>query len=157
MRPQTGNTNSDELESDRMLIVARMNKGSELGPPDHGHGYSLRSQFPVTLGREYEVFAMNLYDHQLRYLIFNDAMHPDWLPTGLFEVLDGKLPSDWQFRDTRESEGLPPGKWGLGGLWGYPELVRRVDHYEGLLELNEADILTFLEVRQRYAKEAPSA
>jgi hypothetical protein len=134
-----------------MLVVARKKTGAEMGPSDHGHVYSPRSVFPVTLGQQYTVFAMNLYDHHLAYLVYNDVLRPDWMPIGLFEVLDPNLPSDWQFRAAQEAN-LPPGKWGLQGLWGYPELVESQEHYEGLIELNERDVMTFLEVRSSYGR-----
>ena len=124
--------------------------GGELGPPDHGFLYSERTSFSVTRGKEYDIFGMSLYDHNLAYLICNDAKRPDWLPVGLFQLKVAAIPQDWEFRLVEVQADWPVGKWGLQALWGYPELTRSLSHYEGLIDQRASDLALFDSIQDRY-------
>ena len=84
-----------------MEVACLKSMGSELSAPDHGFWYSPSTHFPVTIGNRYRVVGMSLYNHRLAYLVENDASRPDWLPVGLFSIIDPRLPSDWSFRFPR--------------------------------------------------------
>jgi hypothetical protein len=89
--------------------------------------------FNVTLDRLYTVYAMCIWQGVLHHLILNDENHrPDWYPSGLFEVADSRLPSNWHFGFIGGRSG-----WPLQPIWGYAEMV--LDGGEHYLQLVERD------------------
>lgn len=139
-----------------MEVACVKSMGSELSAPEHGFWYSPSTHFPVTIGNRYRVVGMSLYNHRLAYLIENDASRPDWLPVGLFTIVDPRLPSFWSFSIPEVASEMPEGSWGLQGLWGYRELTSSLDHYQGLIEQVPADIEVFAGVVRGDANEFKS-
>lgn len=65
---------------------------------DSSVGIDGSTEFPVTVGRSYLVFAMTIYLGVAWYYIMDDDGHawPTWVPAPLFEVVDGSLPASWR-------------------------------------------------------------
>ncbi len=60
------------------------------------HGYSHQTKTHITLNKEYEVFALCIFNGAIFVQIICDVNIPDWLPsTWLFEVTEKNIPSDW--------------------------------------------------------------
>jgi hypothetical protein len=57
--------------------------------------YSSESKTYITLGKEYEVYALSVFQGVVFLQVINDVDIIDWLPAWLFEVRDTSLPSDW--------------------------------------------------------------
>ena|SRR3990172_5011839 len=108
--------------------------------------------FNVTWDRVYIVYAMCIWQGVLHYLILNDENHrPDWYPSGLFQVGDSRLPSNWHFGFL----GGKPG-WSLQPIWGYAELVLDGgQHYLALIE-REPEALDVFEKRSASATGDPA-
>ncbi len=45
---------------------------------------------------EYEVHAMSLFDGVLFFQVVNDIRFPAWVPSIVFEIVDGTMPNDWK-------------------------------------------------------------
>lgn len=50
----------------------------------------------VTIGEEYPVYALSVFDGVVALQIVDDLRCPAWYPFVLFELLDHELPRDWQ-------------------------------------------------------------
>jgi hypothetical protein len=76
---------------------------------DSAVGIDASTQFPVTVGLTYVVFAVTIYLGVAWYYIFDDDGHdwPTWCPAPLFDVSEGSVPPSWQigyFRFSREDQ-----------------------------------------------------
>ncbi len=65
------------------------------GPPQIAAVGSPETDTFVTLGKEYEVYAMSLYQGVLWLQIVNDVEIIHWHPAWFFEIRDSSLPQDW--------------------------------------------------------------
>ena len=64
--------------------------------------FATPGQVFVTIGQQYEVFALAVYEGCPLFQIVDDLRYPAWLPSWLFDVVDPALPLDWiggVFRD----------------------------------------------------------
>lgn len=73
--------------------------------------------FNVSAGREYYVYAMSLRSYGLGFLVVDDTGRPGWMPMELFEVVDGRIPSHWEFAPVERPSPVL-------ALWGYPTVIR---------------------------------
>jgi len=62
-------------------------------------GIDRSTEFPVTIDREYVVFAVTMFRGTAWYYVLDDDRRrwPIWKPASLFEVIDGSLPDSWIF------------------------------------------------------------
>lgn len=49
----------------------------------------------VTMGREYPVHAIAVYEGVVSYLLIDDLNYPSWTPAWLFTTTDLAMPGDW--------------------------------------------------------------
>jgi hypothetical protein len=83
----------------------------------------------VTVGRQYDVHAIAVFEGVPMLQIVDDIRYPAWLPAWLFEVVDAALPPDWICCVFREEPALVLG----------PEFVAKDQQaYASMVEL-EAD------------------
>jgi hypothetical protein len=63
-------------------------------------GRGPHSEFFVTVGRTYLVYAMRFFSNQVWYYIDNDhhLWYPDGIPAPLFQVVDSRLSKHWGVR-----------------------------------------------------------
>jgi hypothetical protein len=52
-------------------------------------------RFPFTPGREYEVYAVSVFDGVVFVLVIDDLNTPWFTPRSLFETVDATVPSRW--------------------------------------------------------------
>jgi hypothetical protein len=95
------------------------------------------SRFNVTVGDEYDVWAMALWTYGIGVLIVDDTGRPNWKPIDLFVVVDGRLPKHWEFAVVRQHEPVL-------ALWGYPTLARDPNHHDNLIERKLSALDAFL-------------
>lgn len=92
----------------------------------------------LTKDKGYVVYGMAIFREGLDYLIFDDFEMPMWYSADLFEVEDSILPTNW-YHSFWGYE-----KFGITAIWGYSELVKSQDHFDGLAEQNEKDVDLFM-------------
>lgn len=76
---------------------------------DSSVGVDGDTEFPVTVGRTYAVFAVTIFLGLAWYYILDDDGNswPTWIPAPLFDVIDGGLPASWKigyFKFSRENQ-----------------------------------------------------
>jgi hypothetical protein len=118
-----------------MLARCTANSGLDLGVPERGNFYGVGTVFHLTIGTQYRVLGMGLFETVMLALVCDDTGKPNWLPVGLFEFGIASFPSDWEFTvldGHAASGGDPSNRW--VARWGYPELVRDERHSDRLTE-----------------------
>jgi hypothetical protein len=128
----------------RMIGRAVHESGATLGLPDRGHFYSTETVFHVTVGRDYPVIGMGVFETVLLALVCDDTEEPNWLPIGVFELQSEALPADWEFvllDSLAASGGDASNRW--VAVWGYRELVHDRNHREQLVERDAAALEIF--------------
>jgi hypothetical protein len=94
----------------------------------------------VTEGRRYDVYGLAQYADRTITLVRSDDGRPNWCPLDWFRVVDGRMPGGWEFSV------VDPTGPALQLLFGYPQLVKDPEHYDGLLERDAQAISIFEEV-----------
>jgi hypothetical protein len=119
-------------------LVCTGGTGADL-PEDvlESSGNTRFSRFNVTVGEEYNVWAMALWTYGVGVLIVDDTGRPNWKLIDLFTVVDGQLPTNWKFAVTKGQEPVL-------ALWGYPTLVGDPDHHRMLIERKISALNAFL-------------
>lgn len=136
-----------------MIVRCVGNKGSNLGPYDHGLYYTDETRFDLTIGKSYVVYAMALISGSLVVLVADDYDKPAWLPIGLFEVEDPRLPNYWEFAKSEAGVGnSAPGEVISQARWGYREVVQSDSHYYGLEDRDVEALRAFYKERQRQSQ-----
>ncbi len=62
-------------------------------PPAAAWGANAESN--ISIGKEYEVYAVAVFQCRVSFQIINDIDHVDWLPAWFFTLIDQTVPSDW--------------------------------------------------------------
>lgn len=100
-------------------------------------GNTLFSRFNVTVDDKYDVWALAQWTYGIGVLIVDDTGRPNWKLIDLFLVIDGKLPTNWEFAVVRQREPVL-------ALWGYPTLIRDPDHHDNLIARRLSALDAFL-------------
>jgi hypothetical protein len=115
-------------------------------------GVNADTEFPVTVGRSYHVYAVTIFLGIAWYYILNDDQHPwpTWTPAPLFDVKDGSLPASWRFGYFRFSNGheYP--------ILSFPEWSSDHAFYERLVD-GEAEEVQIFEKRRREVEALPGS
>lgn len=129
------------------MIVCCLSNTGEILPVtsrDSARGFNADTEFPVTIGRSYDVFAMTIFLGIAWYYVLNDDGHdwPTWAPAPLFGVLDGTLPRSWVVGYFRFANGdqYP--------ILSFPEWATDHAFYERLVDGDEAAVRIFQQRRQ---------
>lgn len=78
----------------------------------------------LTVGRQYEVHAIAVFEGVTRFQVVDDLGYPHWYPTWLFEVSDTTMPSDWICNVFRDEPALVIGpNFVAGDLAAYEAMV----------------------------------
>jgi hypothetical protein len=131
------------------------NTGASLGAPQRGHFFSTKTVFDLSVGSEYPVLGLGIWETLLLALVCDETRKPNWLPTGLFDFDSQRILTDWEFAllDGRSaSGGDASNRW--VALWGYEELVRVTGHSDALIERDPTALELFFR-RLASASEAP--
>jgi len=94
------------------------------------------STFDLVIGTEYMVYSICLYQGSLAYLLVGEGHRPEWYPAELFQLINGEIPSTWQY----VFSGF---EYELNAIWGYDELVTDEDHFDQLSILEESAEIIF--------------
>lgn len=98
--------------------------------------HSSESQTFLTVGREYEVHAIAVFDGLPSLQIVNDIDYPAWQSTWFFDAVDHALPRDWRGNFFRDEPGLLLG----------PDFVTRDEaSYGAMVELEPEPVGEFWE------------
>ncbi|MCX7806883.1 MAG: hypothetical protein N3A38_17100 [Planctomycetota bacterium] len=105
-------------------------------------GWSRRCDPGITPGKTYEVYALSFVGHPeynrprtLAFQIIDDAGFQAWLPAFLFEIVDRKLPSDW------EANLFPDGNFVIGPSF----VVESPEAYDAMVESDPEAMKKFWE------------
>lgn len=114
---------------------------------DHQRGRSpdREMRYDLTVGKEYVVVAMALWESVLDVLVRDDWGGPLWCPAGLFDLDAQPLPADWNFRlhDGLRLSGREA--WGrCMAMWGYREIIAN-EHHSDELQDRDAEALAIFE------------
>lgn len=114
-------------------------EGYTFGQDGARKGLNMRSNFNNSLkkGKVYIVYAIALFDNNIKYLIFDENEMASMVYADLFGIVDNKIPSTWRCNYM----GYNPN--GLSLVLGYEEIATSYTHYNGLLELEQKDIELF--------------
>jgi hypothetical protein len=122
-----------------MRVTCISDSGQSLSAQLLRFGYTVKSVFSVSVGKEYEVLAMSLWCGAVLLLLADEHHLPHWFPTELFSLSDPGLPAGWSFSPSLTNEN------GLQALWGYERLITDASHYDGLLERDPEALRFFYE------------
>lgn len=114
-------------------------------------GYDRSTEFPLTVGRTYVVFALTIFLGTAWYYVMDDdgLAWPTWMPSSLFEVTDGAVPSSWvvgYFRFSQEDQ---------RPLLSFPEWATDHGFYERLVDGDPEALNVFQRRREELEAEAP--
>lgn len=103
-------------------------------------GYREDQTLPLTVGKEYTVYAIALLNDQVWYFIENDdadVLHyPSREPAQLFSVSDGSMPGFWEFAFT-------PDHGDHLALVSFPEWTRDRFYYDRLTDGQDREVGIF--------------
>ncbi|MEK6302975.1 MAG: hypothetical protein AABO41_19870 [Acidobacteriota bacterium] len=128
-----------------MKVVCVSNSGKSLPRNylDSRRGYDSASEFPITVGQEYVVYALALRkNEQVWYYISDDdgLYYPHRYPAPLFEGVDSRLSQYWRFAFT-------PEHLDHAALFAFEEWVRDEYYYDRLTDKVEDDVSKFSEMK----------
>jgi len=104
-------------------------------------GFSAETKFHIDKNQIYTAYGLSYWRRALFYLIVDNTELPNWYPSDLFEVTDGRLPNNWQFK-SYTSYGSSP----MEATLGYPELLDE-KHAVGLIEREPVAAAVFYKAR----------
>ena len=129
-----------------MIVRATADTGDVLPAMsrDTAVGIDGSTEFPVTIGATYAVFAMTIYLGMAWYYILDDDGRPwpTWAPAPLFEIVDGSIPTSWRvgyFHFDRENQ-YP--------ILSFPEWVEDHSFYERFFDEDDTAVRIFAERRR---------
>jgi hypothetical protein len=128
-----------------MIVRCIANSGADLPVANivPSRGYDRSTEFPLTIGRDYSVFALTVFLGTAWYYVLDDDGNPwpTWSPAALFDVVDGHIPHGWSCGYIRNSadDQYP--------VISFPEWAEDHTFYERLVDGDEAAIRVFNERR----------
>lgn len=120
-----------------MRVRCTANTGGALPLPclNDAIGISASSNFSVTVGRDYAVYAITVFKGNTWYYVLNDDGHqyPVWQLAQLFDVVDPTIPESWEYgfvQPDNAEPGFP--------LISFPEWAQDHYFYERLVDGDQA-------------------
>lgn len=121
-----------------MKAICKYNKGKDLSRFEYSKledkqfgrfGVSSNTEYgELEVGKEYKVMGIVTFDSYQGYLIDNGS--PTVCPCQFFEITDGSIPQNWQFRLVNTDEQIYPF---IQSFLGYSELCSDKSAYEKLI------------------------
>lgn len=99
-------------------------------------GISNKGEYPLTIGKEYLVMGMFLFQNHLAYLIDCSGLIFT-APCYLFEIVDSRITFLWHFRTVDKKENIYPF---VQAIWGYKELCENKQSYEFLIVEQDIEV-----------------
>lgn len=103
-------------------------------PNNVPEGISSDFDYDLELQKEYLVMGIMINRKELSYFVDENGK-PGFYPKELFDVTDNQLSQDWYFRPYSKNDEMYPY---VQAIWGYHELVFEENHYEKIVEREEA-------------------
>ncbi len=131
-----------------MKLTCAFNRSSALPDEQRGRMVDVDETYPLTVGSEYVVVGMGLWENVLFVLVRDDWGKPCFARAGLFELGSDDVPDGWRFalcpgiRASGRELWVQP----CGAVWGYDELVDDPAHLSALEE-RDPDALAIFERR----------
>ncbi|MBU1356983.1 MAG: hypothetical protein KJ620_10500 [Candidatus Edwardsbacteria bacterium] len=126
-----------------MRVKCKYNRGYQI-KGIRAEGEEDEAVYDLSIGKEYDVFGMDLADGIVCLLVCDDYSLPNWYSTACFDILDDKIPDWWYYRDFFTEPDIL-----VKASWGYKELIKDNEHHDALLE-REPDALAIF---KRYVDE----
>jgi len=128
-----------------MQVRCKINTGNALPPKyfDVFRGESKQTVYHISIGKEYVVFAIALWQSAIVFLLSDDTDLPNWYSTEFFSVTDAHLPDGWSFSSTAARE------HGVEAICGYEHIIADPQHYEALLERDPKALSIFHEQKRK--------
>lgn len=124
-----------------MIAKCRANTGRSLpsASRDPKRGLTATTEFPLTIGRSYPVYAVTVFLGITWFYVLDDdeLSWPIWMPALLFDVTDGSLPDTWEFGHFRHADG------GETPILSFPEWASDLHYYERLVDGDPDATATF--------------
>jgi|GEM_PF-3116327 len=107
----------------------------------------------LTIGKEYIVHGIKATGGRFAYLMFDDTQSHHgifWFASSIFEIVDGKVSSDWYFAiyDQRFESKRYLYTLDSYSIWAPKELALNPDSLIGLIERDPAIVAAFLPLIQ---------
>ncbi len=136
-----------------MKVVCTANSGAILPGAylDPRAGYDTHTEFRLTVGKEYVVYALAFRDTQVWYYIVDDAelWYPVHHPAPLFDVIDDSLSGYWKYR-------FMPENLDYLALFTFEEWRSDPHFYERLTEHAEEEVSIFERIKSLMDSETPA-
>lgn len=115
---------------------------------DPAVGRTKETEFQLTIGKEYTVYALYQWQRSIWYYICDDqyTYYPQQNPAPLFEVIDNRLSSYWRFKV------YPNGLLKLA----FSEWLSDQYFYDKLTDAEEREVLIFEKAKELIDAEASS-
>lgn len=134
-----------------MRVVCKANTGANLPETYQENGYYDEYKFPLLIGKSYIVYAMNLWAGKISYLIMGEiGQFPSWIPSELFEIVDGKLSKWWHYSINPDKS-----KNTIDAVWGYKALTDQSDHFDKLVDGDKGVLEVFIQYKEQMDLEFP--
>jgi hypothetical protein len=113
---------------------------------DPAQGYKKETEFPLTIGKDYTVYALKEWQGTVWYYICDDnyMYYPMQNPAPLFEVVDSRVSQYWRFK-------LYPN--GLLKI-AFEQWFSDIYFYDKLTDQKEEEVLVFEKVKELMDAEA---
>jgi hypothetical protein len=135
-----------------VLLRCSSDRGADLPTEylDVSLGLTKDTSFPLTIGREYVVFALTTFVGGIWYYIADDdySYYPVWSPAPLFAVVDGAISPAWRAAHHRFGERMTV-------VLAFDEWAHDPSYYERLTEHDEGAVATFRMYKERLEAEHP--
>ncbi len=127
-----------------MRATCRFDHSGSLAEPQRGRFPDTSWVGVVSVGTEYPILGIGMWETVLQVLFRSDHGLPTWAPAALFDIPEQNLPAWWKLslRDGIDRAGRE-----LWTRWvfmcGYPELVDSLSHSDLLLERDQTALQVF--------------
>jgi hypothetical protein len=127
-----------------MIATCKFSRSSELSDHQRGRFAGFDEEFAVTVGLDYIVLGVGIWETVLQVLVRDDDGLPSWCPAGLFALPVQPIPGGWMcgLGDRISAAGAD-----LWTRWvvklGYAELVVDERHSDLLMERDPEALAVF--------------
>ncbi|HAX75168.1 MAG TPA: hypothetical protein DCY88_04850 [Cyanobacteria bacterium UBA11372] len=132
----------------RIRCIANTGESLPSNYIDPARGYKKETEFPLTVGKEYTVYALKQWQGTVWYYICDDnsTYYPIQTPAPLFEMVDNRMSKYWRF------------KFYNNGLLkiAFQQWFSEPYFYDKLTDQKEEQVLIFDKVKELMDEEALS-
>lgn len=96
--------------------------------------YFQEDNMTITKGKGYTIFALSNWKNVFFYLIISDENCPEWIPSNVFNLIDGSIPNDWIINHISET---------LKMILGPEYIARSEEAYNSMVQLESNSIKMF--------------